>query len=278
MGTNEMLGTIEKMRASLKADGTLEYALPLGDASLPLNPLIGQTLRLTYSGRIFCGACGRKTKKSFNQGYCYPCFIKLAQCDTCIVKPELCHFAKGTCREPEWAREFCFRTHVVYLANSSGIKVGITRDTQIPIRWIDQGAVQALPLFKVKSRRAAGLVEVAIASKIPDKTNWRNLLKGPAAMLDMQEHKAAVLAQCQSILDSVELPEEDGHYEHWDDAQEFRCVYPVTQYPAKIQSFDFEKTPEVGGILWGIKGQYLIFDNGVINMRKFGGYEVKAAY
>lgn len=273
-----MQGTINKMRAALQSDGSLQYALPLGDDALPLNPLIGQPLRLNYTGRIFCVACGRKTSKSFNQGYCYPCFTRLAQCDTCIVKPELCHFAKGTCREPEWAKEFCFRTHVVYLANSSGIKVGITRDTQIPTRWIDQGAVQALPIFQVKSRRAAGLVEVALASKIPDKTNWRNLLKGPAALLDMQEYKAAVMAQCQQVLSEVVLPEEDGHFEPWPDAQEFRCEYPVTQYPAKIQTFDFEKTPDIGGVLWGIKGQYLIFDNGVINMRKFGGYEISTAY
>lgn len=271
-----MQGTISKMRATLQTDNTLQYALPLGEGALALNPLLGQTLTLSYSGRIFCVACGRKTKKSFNQGYCYPCFIKLAQCDTCIVKPELCHFAKGTCREPEWAKEFCFRTHVIYLANSSGIKVGITRDTQIPTRWIDQGAVQALPIFKVKSRRAAGLIEVALASKIPDKTNWRTLLKGPAAPLDMQEYKSAVMAQCQQALADVILPEEDGQMEAWDDAVEFRCEYPVTQYPAKLQTFDFEKMPVVGGVLWGIKGQYLIFDSGVINMRKFGGYEVSA--
>lgn len=269
-----MQGTINKMRAELQPDKTLHYVLPVGEGALPLNPLIGQTLKLAYTGRIFCVACGRKTNKSFNQGYCYPCFTKLAQCDTCIVKPELCHFAKGTCREPEWAKEFCFRTHVVYLANSSGIKVGITRDTQIPTRWIDQGAVQALPIFKVKSRRAAGLVEVALASKIPDKTNWRNLLKGPAALLDMQEYKHAVMAQCAEALASVSLPDEDGVMEPWEDAEEFRCEYPVTQYPAKIQTFDLDKKPEVEGVLWGIKGQYLIFDNGVINMRKFGGYEI----
>lgn len=273
-----MQGTINKMRASVQADGSLQYVLPLGQEALPLNELLGKTLTLQYTGRIFCVACGRKTNKSFNQGYCYPCFIKLAQCDTCIVKPELCHFAKGTCREPDWGREFCFRPHVVYLANSSGIKVGITRDTQIPTRWIDQGAVQALPIFRVNSRRAAGLVEVALASKIPDKTNWRNLLKGPASLLDMQESKSAVMAQCAQVLADVVLPEEDGAYEPWVDATEFRVDYPVLQYPAKIQSIDFEKTPVLGGELWGIKGQYLIFDTGVINMRKFGGYEIAAAH
>ena len=140
-----MLGSLEKMTTQLAEP--VQYRLPVGDAELELNPLLGQRLELRYSGRIFCVNCQKKTAKSFNQGYCYPCFIKLAQCDMCIMKPETCHYAAGTCREPSWGEEFCFQPHIVYLANSSGIKVGITRQTQIPTRWIDQGAVQALPVF-----------------------------------------------------------------------------------------------------------------------------------
>ena len=135
-----MLGTLSKMKSELHSP--VQYGLPLGDAVEPLNPHLGQRVQLRYTGRIFCVHCGRKTSKSFDQGYCFPCFRSLAQCDTCIVKPEQCHFAHGTCREPEWAQQFCFRSHTVYLANSSGLKVGITRDNQVPTRWIDQGAVQ----------------------------------------------------------------------------------------------------------------------------------------
>ena len=140
-----MLGCLEKMAVDL-ADPVV-YRLRVGEARVDLNPLLGQSLALRYSGRIQCVHCGNKTNKSFSQGYCYPCFIKLAQCDMCIVKPETCHYAAGTCREPDWGKQFCFQPHVVYLANSSGIKVGITRRSQIPTRWIDQGAVQALPVF-----------------------------------------------------------------------------------------------------------------------------------
>ena len=136
-------GALDKMAARL--DAPVQYAFRLGELQVPVNPLIGKTLRLEYLGAIHCSHCGRKTNKSFSQGYCYPCFKKLPQCDLCIVSPEKCHHELGTCRDPEWGTSFCMTDHVVYLANSSGIKVGITRATQLPTRWLDQGATQALP-------------------------------------------------------------------------------------------------------------------------------------
>lgn len=144
-----MQGPLQKMRTRLS--GLVSYELQLAEQSIALNPLMGKSFKLTYTGQIFCVHCNRPIKKSFNQGYCYPCFTSLAQCDMCIMKPETCHYEAGTCREPDWAQKFCFQPHIVYLANSSGIKVGITRQTQLPTRWIDQGAVQALPIFKVPS-------------------------------------------------------------------------------------------------------------------------------
>ena len=132
-------GNLLKMTSQLQQD-TVLYSLPIGSEQVPLNPYIGKTIRLEYSGQINCIACGRKTKKSFNQGYCFPCMRSLAECDMCIVRPEQCHFDQGTCRDEQWALRHCMQEHIVYLANSSGLKVGITRHTQIPTRWIDQGA------------------------------------------------------------------------------------------------------------------------------------------
>ena len=166
-------GNIEKMTGVLNADGSVAYSLPIGDALLEMNPLIGQGIRLTHSHTINCIACGRETKKSFAQGYCYPCFRSLAACDMCVMKPETCHYAEGTCREPEWGDTHCFIPHYVYLANSSGIKVGITRETQVPTRWIDQGATQALPIFEVSNRLQSGLIEVALKKYVSDRTDWR---------------------------------------------------------------------------------------------------------
>ena len=160
----EYSGHLQKMQVALPPgpEGPVTYQLPLDEQRLPLNGLLGESIRMTFTGEIHCIHCGRRSNKSFNQGYCYPCFSKLAQCDSCIVSPEKCHYFEGTCREPDWADSHCMVDHIVYLANSSGVKVGITRETQLPTRWIDQGAVQALPILRVKTRQQSGLVETAL--------------------------------------------------------------------------------------------------------------------
>ncbi len=268
----EYVGNIEKMRAELAEP--VRYSLPIGAFYLPLNELIGGRLELTHTGRIHCVACGRLTKKSFNQGYCYPCFTRLAQCDSCIVKPELCHFAAGTCREPEWGMSHCNIPHVVYLANSSGLKVGITRHTQVPTRWLDQGATQALPMLQVQSRLQSGLAEVVFKEFVADKTDWRAMLKAEAAPLDLVARRDELLAKAKPQLDALAAQYGADAIQPVT-ATPVSIRYPVQQYPGKVSSLDFDKTPTVAGTLQGIKGQYLMFDTGVINLRKFGGYELK---
>ncbi|WP_105167550.1 DUF2797 domain-containing protein [Pseudoalteromonas sp. T1lg23B] len=266
-----MQGTLSKLKAQLTQP--IQYQLPIGDELVNLNDYIGQQFTLTHTGNIFCCNCGKKTKKSYSQGHCFVCMKKLASCDMCIMKPETCHFDQGTCREPQWGEANCMIPHYVYLANTSGLKVGITRHTQIPTRWIDQGATQALPLFKVQTRLQSGLVEVALAEFIADKTNWRNMLKGLNDNVDLKAAAEQLIPQIQSKLD--ELAELFGAtaIERLDE-DVVDLSFPVEQFPSKITSFNFDKSPEVTGTLLGIKGQYLIFDTGVINIRKFTAYEV----
>lgn len=272
-----MQGQLRKMHARLELDSSkpVQYELPLGDQLVALNPLIGKPIKLIYTGKIFCIHCNRSIKKSFNQGYCYPCFTSLAQCDMCIMKPETCHYAAGTCRESSWGEEFCFQPHVVYLANSSGIKVGITRQTQIPTRWIDQGAVQALPIFRVQSRYISGLVEIAIAKHVSDKTSWQQMLKNKAEPIDLVAKRDELIAVC--AVELAEITQRFGQQaiEFLADESAVDIHFPVDSYPIKVKSFNFDKNAEVSGVLHGIKGQYLLLDTGVINVRKFAGYEVE---
>lgn len=273
-----MLGTLSKMRGQLVADeqqkNVVNYALPVGDEFMPLNPLLGKSLKLTHTGTILCNNCGKKTKKSYSQGHCYVCMSKLASCDMCILKPETCHFDQGTCREPQWGEDNCMIHHFVYLSNTSGLKVGITRHTQIPTRWIDQGATQALPIFKVSTRLQSGLVETALAEHIADKTNWRALLKGVNDDIDLKARAQELIPLIDERLNEVRLKYGADAVETLDE-EVLNIAFPVLEYPTKITSFNFDKNPEVTGTLMGIKGQYLIFDNGVINIRKFGSYEVE---
>ena len=269
-------GTLRKMQSRLQ--NPVDYKVPLGDSVISLNQYLEKPIRLEYSGTIACVYCGRKTSKSFNQGYCYPCFQKLAQCDSCIIHPEKCHFDQGSCREPAWGEKYCMQDHIIYLANSSGLKVGITRATQVPTRWVDQGATQALAIMRVRSRLQSGTLEVMFKQHVADKTNWREMLKGEAMVLDMQQESVRLLKECET--DIKELEERFGFFaiSVLNGVEPVSINYPVVQYPDKITSFNFDNEPKIEGTLLGIKGQYLIFDNGVINLRRFSGYDIQLSH
>lgn len=267
-------GSVKKMLSSVDAvTRDVSYSLPIGEEVIPLNEHIGKALSIKFDGVINCINCGRKTNKSFAQGHCFPCMRKLASCDTCIMKPELCHFHAGTCREPEWGEKNCFVDHYIYLSNTSGLKIGITRGTQLPTRWIDQGAVAAMPIYRVSTRRISGLIEQPASSLVADKTNWRTMLKGHIEPLDFATRWQELKPQMASIVDSVKTEHGDESVTEVNQEPEI-FNYPVLEYPKKVASHNLDKTGEAGGTLMGIKGQYLIFDTGVINIRKYTGYEL----
>lgn len=268
-------GALSKMAVQL--DAPVQYSFRLGEEQVAVNPLIGKTLRLEYLGAIHCSHCGRKTKSSFSQGYCYPCMQKLAQCDVCIMSPERCHYDAGTCREPSWGEQFCMTDHIVYLANSSGVKVGITRASQIPTRWIDQGATQALPIFRVATRQQSGFVEDLLRSQVADKTNWRALLKGHAQPVDLLAIREQIMAACDTGLTDLQQRFGIQAVQPLPDQSVVDIAYPIEAYPAKINSFNLDKNPIAEGTLLGIKGQYLMFDTGVINIRRYTSYQVAAS-
>ncbi len=273
-------GTVTKMRTHLgdepgETGHPVSYSLPVGDSLVEMNELLGKWLTLRYTGNIYCCHCHRKIKKSFNQGFCWPCFQSLACCDSCIISPEKCHYHKGTCREPEWGEQFCMTDHIVYLANSSGLKVGITRASQVPTRWIDQGAVQALPILRVATRQLSGFVEDILRQEVKDRTNWRTMLKGQIDAIDLEQAREHLLDRYADGIDA--LLQEYGLQAVQPISADIKPTdisYPVLNYPTKVTSFNLDKNPVVEGTLMGIKGQYLIFDTGVINIRKYTAYEL----
>ncbi|MDN6180543.1 MAG: DUF2797 domain-containing protein [Halomonas subglaciescola] len=271
-------GGLQKMAVvpGAGAAASVEYRLRVGEHEAGLNARLGTPLSLEWHGEIHCVNCGRSTRKSFGQGHCYPCFKRLARCDMCIVKPELCHYFQGTCREPEWGETHCFTPHVVYLANSSGLKVGITRKTQLPTRWLDQGAIQGLAILEVDTRQQAGFAEVLLKQAVSDRTNWRAMLKGDVETLDLYAERDRLLEQFAQGLKVLRKTHGAGAIRRLeDDAQAF--AYPVRTFPTKVVSHSLEKKPRVEGVLQGIKGQYLMLDTGVINLRKYTGYDVRIA-
>jgi hypothetical protein len=266
-------GHLAKMDVQLAE--LVQYQLPLDDQRIPLNDLIGSNIAIEHVGDIHCIYCGRRSKKSFSQGYCYPCFTKLPQCDTCIMSPERCHFHHGTCRDPEWGEKYCFTDHFVYLANSSGVKVGITRGTQLPTRWIDQGATQGLPIFRVQTRYQAGLIEDCIREHVADKTSWQKMLKGDAEPVELATIRDELMAKSESGLELLEQEFGLQALQRLYSETTTEINFPVREFPEKVKSFNLDKQPLVEGLLKGIKGQYLILDSGVINIRKYTGYNVR---
>lgn len=255
-------GNILKMEVT--ADSPVKYALPIGDKNLDMNRLLGKPIKLTFTGQINCIACGKQTKTSFSQGFCYKCLQTAPEASETIFKPELSKAHLGIARDMDWARQYDLIDHYVYLAISSEVKVGVTRHHQIPTRWIDQGASYAIKLAKTPNRHIAGVIEVFLKQHFTDKTEWRAMLKNEILRdfdLLAEKNKAINL-----------LPTELQQYVS-DDNEITSIQYPVLNYPQKITSIGFDKNPKIEGTLMGIKGQYLILDNNrVLNIRKHNGY------
>jgi hypothetical protein len=267
-------GELRAMRLSVAPDGRqVRSALCLVDEGeerqQPLDEHFGETVRLEFSGAISCVHCARNTRRSFNSGYCYPCFTTLARCDLCVMSPDRCHYYEGTCREPQWGESFCMESHTVYLANTSGLKVGITRGGREQGRWLDQGAVQALPILSAKTRREAGLAEVTIAKEVADKTDWQRMLRGEPPHLDLLEERDRIRERGLILPAGVSwLDAPVAHQFH----------YPVDVYPAKPSQLRVKPGVVLSGNLEGVKGQYLLLSSGVFNVRRFAGYHVRISF
>jgi hypothetical protein len=259
-----MKGQLRKMQ--VEQGSPIHYYLNL-DSRYLVNDFIGKNVTLTWTGIIQCIECQKTTKNSFGQGFCYKCFTESAQSSECIIRPELCRAHLGEGRDPEWEEANHNQPHTVYLAQSDIVKVGVTRNTQIPTRWIDQGASAAIRLAETPNRYLAGVLEVALKEHFSDKTNWQKMLKN-------EVDESIDLASEKWELEGLLPTDLTQYFTDDEDIESFE--YPVLEYPTKVKSISLEKVNTFTGKLVGIKGQYLIFeDNHVINLRKYSGYIVE---
>jgi hypothetical protein len=257
--------TLEKMHT--KHEETVQYFLPTHQEVVCLNDFIGKEIELYWTGTITCRTCAKKTKKSFGEGFCFSCFSNSAEASPCILHPELCEAHLGKGRDIEYEIKNHLQPHYVYLAATDIVKVGVTRATQIPTRWIDQGANKAILLAEVPNRYLAGVIEVALKDFYADKTNWQNMLR------DIQDDSIDLIEEKWQVCD--ELPADLSQY--WLENDEILIFnYPVAAYPSKVQSMTFDKEATISGKLFGIRGQYLYLDEQkVINLRRHTGYEIE---
>ena len=257
-------GVLTKMQTELS--NPIQYFLVFENSFLSLNQLLDKSLEINFVG-YQCLNCGKK-KKIFRQGYCYDCFMSSASAGDWIMKPELstAHLDIED-RDLEYEKKVQLQPHIVYLALSSEVKVGVTRKTQVPTRWIDQGAVQAIPIVEVPNRYLAGITEVALKNLYVDKTNWQKMLKNEIPAADLLEERASL---------KYIIPKEAQDYYDLNTNDLYELHFPVLEYPKKVISLNLDKVPNFIGKLKGIKGQYLIFEDGtVFNVRTFEGYVVR---
>lgn len=257
-------GYLRKMLSNLNEE--VSYQLPLSDQVVDLNGLIGNNIKLTFEGEIKCIECGAITPKSYFQGYCFKCFQSSPQTDECIHHPEKCKAHLGISRDQNWAVDHCLTPHIVYLAFSSQIKVGVTRLSQVPTRWIDQGATSAIILAQTPNRHIAGIIEVFLKNFYTDKTSWQQMLKSNTTPLDID-----LLTEKQKVITLLPKPLQ----QFLSTENDIRNIFFPNHYEStnSIKSVSFDNLKEIGGILTGIKGQYLIIDNiTALNIRKHQGY------
>jgi len=258
-------GNLRKMETEIIND-SVNYTLLIGDEKIALNDKIGSQIKIEYLEQINCIHCGKKTKTSYAQGFCYKCFTTLPQTDRNIVSPELDMAHLGISRDMEWAKKVSLTKHYVYLANTGEIKVGVTRQSQIPTRWIDQGADSAIIIAETPNRHIAGTLEIYLKRFFSDKTKWKN-------MLSQKNENIDILAEKERAFKLVH-PEFKQYFV--DNSTVTNLNFPIKEYPEHIlQNINIEKSKKYKGVLKGIKGQYLIFESGdVLNIRKHGGFLV----
>jgi len=256
-------GVLTKMQTEF--GNPIQYYLVFEDSFLHMNQLLNSEIEISFAG-YQCLNCSKK-KKIFRQGFCYDCFYSSPAVGDWIMRPELSTAHLGIAdRDLEYEQKVQLQPHVVYFAVASEIKVGVTRKTQVPTRWIDQGASQAISVVEVPNRYLAGITEVALKSFYTDKTNWRKMLQNPIQTFDLIAEKVKI----ESL-----IPAEAQEYFYSQKNDVYDLHYPVLDYPVKVTSLNLDKTPSFQGKLVGIKGQYLIFENGtVFNVRGSEGYLV----
>ena len=257
-------GVLSKMQTEF--GDPIQYYLVFENSFLNMNQVLNKEVEINFEG-YQCLNCGKK-KKIYRQGFCYDCFYSSPAVGDWIMKPELSTAHLGIeDRDLAYEEQVQLQPHIVYLALSSEVKVGVTRKTQVPTRWIDQGASQAISIVEVPNRYLAGITEVALKSHYTDKTNWRKMVQNDLAHADLVAEKLK--------LEKL-IPTEVQEFYHLEKNDVYQMHFPVLNYPKKVNSLNLDKEPNFKGKLVGIKGQYLIFEDGtVFNVRSFEGYVVR---
>ena len=263
--------TLEKMPTWLDENGVARYLLKTDQDFIQMQSLLGRQITIEFTNEKYCSNCSNRFEQLFRMGFCQNCFFTAPQAGESIIRPELSRAQEGIeDRDLEFEKSYQLQPHIVYLANSGALKVGVTREAQRPTRWIDQGASAAIVLAKTSNRFEAGQVEVAMKAHVGDKTPWQRMLKNDIPVLDLLEEKQNLKSHFQGTLAPFYAEGED---------EITKIDYPISNYPTKVKSLNLDKEPKIESTLVGVRGQYLIFEGGrVLNVRSNTGYRISLTF
>lgn len=264
----EFTVTLSKMSSYLS--DPVSYLLSTDEDFVKMNMLLGRQVKLEFLNEKYCASCGNKFENLYRMGFCYNCFYSKPEAGESIIRPELSQAHLGIeDRDLEFEKGYQLQPHVVYIANSGGIKVGVTRKNQKTTRWVDQGASQAIVLAETTNRYEAGIIEVDLKQHISDKTAWQRMLKDETPEVNLVDKKKELGKILKADLQKF-ISEDDTVYD---------IEYPVNHYPTKVKSINLDKQNEINATLQGIRGQYLIFEGGAsLNVRGYTGYRLKISF
>lgn len=264
----EFVSTLTKMPAYIK--DKVHYLLPTEEDFIKMDYLIGRQVSVEFLDQKFCDACGNQFADLYRMGFCKECFFSSPLAGESIIRPELSRAHEGVeDRDLTFEKSYQMQPHIVYLANSGGLKVGVTRASQMQNRWIDQGASRAIVFARTTNRYEAGLIEVAMKDHLADKTAWQRMLKNEDPEIDLAEQKNSVAPKLKTEL---------SHFLEKDNTV-YTMDYPVLHYPVKVKGINLDKDKKISATLQGIRGQYLIFEGGAaLNVRGHTGYRVRISF
>ncbi|MCH4895480.1 DUF2797 domain-containing protein [Marinilabiliaceae bacterium JC040] len=262
-------GILNKMRA-VETDSSINYSLDLGGEIVSPNDWIGKNITIDFLDEIYCCKCHKKVKQVYMSGYCYSCYKNSPETDENIFKPELDMAHLGISRDMNWAKEVSLKKHFVYLANTGEVKVGVTREANIPSRWINQGADSAIIIAEAPNRHIAGCIEVYLKKFFSDKTKWKKMLSSSNEDINLEEQRNIAFSKIHPVLKNFLTDEFKTKY----------LNFPVSIYPEHIlQTQKLKKNKSIKGKLIGIKGQYFIFESGdVMNISSHAGFLVNISF
>lgn len=262
--------TLAKMPTWQDDQRIAQYLFDTGTDLIKVNPLLGKQITIEFLNELQCQSCGNNFQELFRMGFCKNCFFTSPQAGESIIRPELSRAHEGIeNRDLAFEQAYQLQEHIVYLANGGSLKVGVTRAKQMLHRWMDQGASQAMVLARTENRFQAGQIEVALKGSFGDKTPWQRMLKNDIPEIDLDRAKEEMAGALSA------------EHRKWvvEESELYQFEYPVSQYPTKVKSVKLDRDKKISSVLKGVRGQYLIFDEGrVLNVRAHAGFKIALSF